>query len=281
MQGLRREVHAELAPEVEARAARASARELLEKDEEIRERERQIAALKHQVMSLSKKLPRPHAQALGLVREETLAQRLASRCPNDQIVPISKAARGADILQRVAAPSGRACGTILWESKRTASWGKTWVPKLREDQRRGNHTVAVIVSDVLPEVGRSLTQVDGVWVATLDVAPDLAVMLREKLIDVASARGARARRDDLKGLAYDYLTGEAFVAHVRVIIEAAHKMRGGLEQERRTLQTRWAERERQIESVVEGLAGVYGDLRGLGAALPIVEQLELPVPEPL
>lgn len=278
-QSLRREVRAELAPEVERKAAQMNARELREKAEEVRERDRQIASLKRQVTGLSKKLPSPRAQALGDIRQQTLAQRLASRCPHDEITAVPRGVRGADIVQVVRAPSGSACGTILWEAKRAANWSNGWVAKLRKDQRQGNHAVAVIVSDALPEPDCSLAQVDGIWAADIDVAPDLAVMLRDTMIQVADARGARARRDDLKGLAYDYLAGPAFAAHVIAIVECARSMRDGLEQERRALQARWAEREQQIHGVVAELAGIYGDLRGLGTALPTIEHLELPPPE--
>lgn len=278
-QTLKKEVRAELAPEVEKKAARLKAAELRDKQEEVRERDRQIATLRRQVTTLSKKLPSPRAQALGDVRQETLAQRLASRCPQDEIVAVPKGVRGADIVQRVRAPSGIVCGTILWESKRATNWSKAWVRKLREDQRQGHHTVAVIVSEALPEPDSSLAEVDGIWVTDLDVAPDLATLLRDTVIQVAAARGARAQRDDLKGLAYDYLAGPGFAQHMIAVIENAHKMRTSLDQERRALQARWAEREQQIQNVVSELAEIYGDLRGLGAELPTIEHLELPQPD--
>jgi hypothetical protein len=278
-QSLKKQVRDELAPAAERKAQQRTAKALREKDEEVRERDRQIASLKRQVTNLSKKLPSPRAQALGDVRQETLAQRLAGRCPQDEITAVPRGVRGADIVQRVRAPSGVLCGTILWESKRAANWSKGWVRKLREDQRQGNHSMAVIVSDALPEPDCSLAHVDGIWVAEFNVAADLATLLRDTVIEVAAARGARARRDDLKGLAYDYLAGPDFSAHVIAIVENAHRMRQNLEQERRALQLRWAEREQQIESVVGELAGIYGDLRGLGAALTPIEQFELPAPE--
>lgn len=278
-QSLKREIRAELAPEVEKKAARLRARELRDEEEKVRERDRQITALRRQVTNLSKKLPSPRAQALGDVRQETLAQRLASRCPSDEIPHVPRGVRGADIVQRVRGSSGSVCGTILWESKRATTWSKSWVRKLREDQRKGNHTMAVIVSEALPQPDCSLAEVEGIWVVDLDVAPDLAVLLRDTVLQVASARGARAQRDDLKGLAYDYLAGPEFASHVIAIVETAHKMRASLDQERRALQARWAEREQQIAAVVRELAEIYGDLRGLGTALPVIEQLELPPPE--
>ena len=228
--------------------------------------------------SLTKQLPPSRAQALGFTREETLAQQLARRCPNDTIAPVARGTRGADIVQRVRAPAGGICGTILWESKRAANWNRSWLRKLQQDQRQGNHQFAVLVSDVLPRSDCTLIQVDGIWVVDFDLAADLAILLRDTVIKVAAARGARAKREDLKGLAYDYLAGPRFASHVQAIIESAQRMRQSLELERRALQAKWAEREQQIDTVVGELAVIWGDLRGLGTALAPVEQLELPAP---
>jgi hypothetical protein len=49
-----------------------------------------------------------------------------------------------------------------------------------------------------------------------------------------------------------------------------------VEREKRALQARWSERERQIDAFAFEVAGIYGDLQGLGAAPPAIEQLELP-----
>ena len=275
-QSVKKELRAEMAADVQKQAALQAAKEVRAKDEEVREANRQIAALKRQVTNLSKKLPPSRAQALGDVRQETLAGRLATRCPQDEIAAVPRGVRGADVIQSVRDPSGRVCGTIVWESKRAANWNRSWVTKLRDDLRRGNHTIGVIVSDALPDPDSSLTEIDGIWITNIDVAGDLAVILRDSVIQVASARGARARRDDLKGRAYDYLAGPQFASHIHAVIESAQAMRGNLELERRALQVRWGEREQHINAVVLELASIYGDLRGIGAALPTIEILELP-----
>lgn len=273
---VRGELRAENQKEVERQAQRLAAKEVREKDEEVRERDRQIASLRRQVTTLSRKLPAPRAQSLGDVRQETLAQNLAVRCPQDEFTEVAHGVRGADVVHSICDSTGQVRGSIFWESKRAANWNNRWPAKLREDVRRGNHAVGVIVSDVLPDPDRAIINLDGVWVTTLEVAPDLAVLLRDGILQIANARGSRARRDDLKGLAYDYLAGPEFASHVEAIIENARKMRLTLDKERRSLTAGWAEREQQINTVVLELAGVYGDLRGLGAALPVIEMLELP-----
>lgn len=278
-QQIKTELRAESQEQVKAEAKRLATKELREKDEEVRESQRQIAGLRRQVTALNKKLPVGRAQALGDVREETLAQRLIGRCPQDEIVAVSKRAGGVDLVQSVRDPSGCICGTIGWESKRTANWSKGWVPKLRDDLRRGNHTVGVIVSDALPDPDRIIVNIDGIWVTNLEAAPDLAVLVRDAVVQVASARGARGRREDLKGAVYDYMCGPEFVGRVSVIVENLQTMRAGIDLERRAVTARLSEREKQLDTVVIEVAGIYGDLRGLGSALPQIQTLELPQSE--
>jgi hypothetical protein len=277
-QRIKNELNAENHEQMKAEAKRMAAKEVREIGEVVRERDRQISGLKRTVTALNKKLPAGRAQALGDVREETLAQSLIARCPQDEVLAVSKRGGGADLVQSVRDLSGCICGTIAWESKRAASWSKGWVPKLRDDMRRGNHTVGVIVSDVLPDPDRIIVNIDGIWVTTLDAAPDLAVLLRDAVVQVAMARGARGRRDDLKGVVYDYMVGP-FGERMTVIVENLHKMRSGIDLERRALNARLSERETELDTVVVEFAGIYGDLRGLGSALPPIQTLELPAPE--
>jgi hypothetical protein len=154
-----------------------------------------------------------------------------------------------------------------------------WVPKLRDDLRRGNCTVGVIVSDVLPDPDRIIVNIDGIWVTTLDAAPDLAVLLRDGITQVATARGARGRRNDLKGLVYDYVCSPEFTGRVAVIVENLQRMRDDIGKERRTVNARLSERDTQLDAVVIEVAGIYGDLRGLDSALLPIQTLELPAPD--
>jgi len=135
----------------------------------------------------------------------------------------------------------------------------------------------VIVSDALPDPDRTLSRIDGVWVVTIDVAGDVATILRHALVEVAAVRGSAAQRDDLKGRVYDYIASSDFVDRIVSIVETTHRMRQDLDLERRALQTRWAARERQIDSVLMDIANVIGDLQGIGASLPPVKALELPI----
>jgi hypothetical protein len=108
------------------------------------------------------------------------------------------------------------------------------------------------------------------------IATPFCAVLRAWLIGIVEARGARARRDDLKGRAYDYLTGPAFAQRLRGAVETAIRMGESLEAERRVCAAKFADREQQIHDVVCELAGLYGDVTGMGATPIAIEALELP-----
>jgi hypothetical protein len=52
-------------------------------------------------------------------------------------------------------------------------------------------------------------------------------------------------------------------------------MKNDIDKERTAMEKNWAKREKQLFRVVSNMAGVYGDLGGLGAQLQTVKALEL------
>ena len=78
----------ELAPEIErraqAKAERLAAGQLREKDEEVREARKKVAAVKRDMTKLQRRMPPERAQELGVVRQETLADTLRSLFPWDR-----------------------------------------------------------------------------------------------------------------------------------------------------------------------------------------------------
>ena len=90
-------------------------------------------------------------------------------------------------------PNGLSCGSILWESKRTKSFSKAWLPKLRDDQRAARASIAVIVTQAMPDGIETFALVDGVWVCSWQCAKGLAMALRAGLIEVSKSQ-ARFRR---------------------------------------------------------------------------------------
>jgi len=243
----------------------------------VKEKEEQIASMQRQIEDLKRKAEQGSQQLQGEVLELEFENLLRAKFPFDAIEPVPKGEFGADLIQRVAGPSGALCGSIIWEMKRTKGWAKDWIPKLHEDQRRAQADVAIIVSTALPPGVKTFDQVDGVWVTDFRCAVPIALALRQFLIDVSAARIAGEGQQSKMELVYEYLTGPHFRRRVGAIVEKFTEMRADLEKERKAMQKLWAKRETQITIVLDATAGMMGDLQGIaGKALKEIDGFELP-----
>src|SRR3989339_691034 len=123
---------------------------------------------------LARKLEQGSQQTQGEVLELELEEILRAQFPQDEILPVPKGVKGADIIQKVLDRSGRVCGQIVWESKKTKNWVEGWIQKLKEDQRAIKADLAVIVSVVLPEDVKGFALRSSVWVCDVKMVCALA-----------------------------------------------------------------------------------------------------------
>ncbi len=240
--------------------------------------EMKLSDARRQASELKRKLEQSSQQAQGEVLEIELEKVLKRAFPEDKIEPIAKGKSGADILQKVY-NAGQCCGMIVWESKNTRNWSKTWLGKLRTDQRRAKAELAVLVSTALPKDVSHFAQVDGVWVTEFSLIPGVATALRINLIQVALLKRSSNSKHEKMELLYQYLSSTEFKHRIEGIVEAFRSMQDDLNKERQTMERQWAKREKLIQLVVENISGMYGDMQGIvGQALPKIRRLELPAP---
>jgi hypothetical protein len=242
----------------------------------VAEKDQTIASMQQKIEELKQKAEQGSQQMQGEVQELELEALLRAKFPFDTVEPVPKGEFGGDALQRVVSPGGQACGTILWESKRTRNWSDGWLAKLREDQRAAKAELAVIVSQVLPKGVETFDVVDGVWVASPRAALPVATILRHSLLQVSLARQASEGQHTKTEMVYQYLTGPRFRHRVEAIVEAFTSMQEDLDKERKAIMKQWAKRDAQIERVMNATVGMYGDLQGIaGKSLLEIEGLEL------
>lgn len=242
----------------------------------VMEKEQTIASMQKQIEELKRRAEQGSQQLQGEVQELELEAMLTSKFPLDQISPVAKGEHGGDVLHRVAGSFGQACGTILWESKRTKNWSDGWLIKLREDQRQAKAEIAIIVSQALPKEVETFEFIDGVWVTHPKVALPLAIAMRNTLMEVAGARQASEGQQTKMEMVYQYLMGPRFRQRVQAIVEGFSSMKEDLDKERKVIMKQWAKREEQIDRVMMATVGMYGDLQGIaGKTLQEIEGLEL------
>jgi hypothetical protein len=259
-------------------ATREQARKEVEGELKLKvaEKEQTISSMQKQIEELKRRAEQGSQQLQGEVMELELEALLRTRFPRDTIEPVAKGVHGGDVLHHVLGPIGQACGTILWESKRTKNWSDSWLVKLREDQREAKAEVAILSSVALPKGVDSFELVEGVWVTHPRVAIPLATALRQSLIDLATARQVGEGQQTKTEMVYQYLTGPRFRQRVQAIVEAFSSMQEDLDKEKKAITKQWAKRQEQIERVMQSTVGMYGDLQGIaGRTLQEIEELEI------
>lgn len=247
------------------------------------EQQHVIAQLKKQLTDatkakddLARKLEQGSQQTQGEVLELELEEILKAEFPQDEILPVPKGVKGADVIHRVIDGSGRLCGQIIWESKKTKAWSEGWIQKLKDDQRVIKADLAVIISSVLPTDVKGFSLRNGVFVCDIKLAINLASLLRYDLLKVSEANRALEGKDEKKDVVYAYVNSTDFKQRIQAIAEAFIEMKNDIDKEKRSYQAIWAKREKQVQRVIDNTFGIYGDLKGLtGGTLQEIKMLEL------
>lgn len=224
---------------------------------------------------LNRKLQQGSQQIQGEVLELELEDVLRDCCRLDEVLPVPKGVRGADVLQRVTTRSGVCCGLIIWEAKHTKNWSDGWISKLKDDQQQARADIAVLVTDVLPKGVEYFGKKDNVWITIPKYVPNLVATLRMILEEVAQTKRAVASKNETVEALFNYLTGPDFANRVEAIMRGFIGMKEELDEEKRVTSRRWAKREKQLELVLGNTSGMYGDLQGLiGTSLKPIAALE-------
>lgn len=243
----------------------------------VSEKDQTIASMQRTIEELQRKAEQGSQQLQGEVQELELESLLRLKFPYDTIEPVPKGEFGGDTLQRVISPAGVSAGTILWEAKRTKNWSNGWLAKLRDDQRMAKAEISVLISQALPDGVETFDVVEGVWVAHPRVIIPIAVIMRNTLLQLSTARLVNEGQQTKAEMVYQYLTGPRFRQRIEAIVEAFSCMQGDLDKERKAIMKQWAKRSEQIDRVMNATVGIYGDLEGIaGKSMQEVKGLEFP-----
>ena len=239
------------------------------------ELQKQLDDTKKALDEAQRKADQKSQQLQGEVLELDLEARLREAFPADEISPVPKGMEGADILQKVRNNHGQTAGIIVWETKRTKAWNNSWLAKLREEKRKLNTSIAILVSDILPGEIENFGLYENIWVTSYSYALALASVLRMSLFEVAIAKSATAHKDERLEALFTYLTNDSFRNRFEAQVESIIELNNDLEAEKRSTVRSWKKREMQIRRLTNNIASMYGELQGIiGNALPSIQSLD-------
>ena len=229
----------------------------------MREMEKQLEDQKKLVDAMKRKQEQGSMQLQGEVQELALEELLRSAFPFDMITEVGKGVRGADCIQTVRNNFGQECGKIIYESKRTASFGNDWIEKLKADMRSLGAEIAVIVTKVMPKDMDCFGIKDGVWICNFSEVKALSGVLRDGVIRVFATAKNNENKGDKMHLLYGYLTSHEFAEQWKAIREGFMAMKLSIQKERDAMERLWKQREKQLEKVLLNAAHVRGSIEGI------------------
>ena len=246
------------------------------------EKNKVIEDQKKQLEEMSRKLEQGSMQIQGEVQELSIEDTLNTAFPIDDFEPVPTGTEGADVLQQVKNPSLQVSGRILWESKNTKNWGGTWIKKLKDDQIEARADIAVLVTKAMPKDfdDRDFGQLDGVWIIKMSLVVPVAHLLRTGILQISVVRNSNDGMEERMQLLHGFLTSPDFKNKMEAIIQTFGDMQNELEKEKRSFKAKWKRSQKNIDRVIDNVAGMWGDFQGLlGNELGTIPALELDEPE--
>lgn len=240
-----------------------------------KEKEQIIESLKKSLEEAQRKASQGSQQLQGEVLELELEEILKREFPIDDILPVGKGIRGADVVQIIHDKIGKEVGKIVWESKRTKAFGGDWIEKLKEDMRSEKADMAVLVSSVLPQEISLFGFKDGVYITTFEGFLPVALMLRKSILDMSVTKALSVGKNEKIEALYSYITSAEFAHKIESMLETFSQMKQTLDKEKKSMESHWAQREKQIEILQKNTLTIHGSFSGLiDKPLPQIKSLE-------
>ena len=236
------------------------------------EKEKKLQDALKQIEIMKTKMQQGSQQLQGEVLELDLEETFRATFPDDEVEPVGKGVKGADIRQIVKSPRGYVCGIILWETKRTKAWSDGWCTKLKDDLRSEKANIPVIITAKLPDtVKNGFGFHNGVVVVGYEYVLPLATLLRKNLLDAGFERAKSAHKGEKSDYLYEYITSHEFKQQVEAMLEIYKDMQVQLAREKAAFEKIWKVREGQAQRLIKATANVVGSIQGrVGqSALPV------------
>jgi hypothetical protein len=201
-------------------------------------------------------------QVKGDIGEISVSSHLNALYALDDITRTAKGANGADILQIVSSDGVNNCGKIYLEIKRTQSYEKSWLPKLKSDGREKKANVLMLISQTLPPEMTHPKCIDGIWICSFYNYEHLLQLHRDYLI--SGHKSSQAQQNSISGsmLTYNYVNSDDFTRVVENFYANLNKEEELVKKEQRCMNSSWSERLTTSAILGKDMDNIIGTLRG-------------------
>ncbi|TAY85039.1 DUF2130 domain-containing protein (plasmid) [Rhizobium ruizarguesonis] len=225
--------------------------------------------LSEKVAELTRALDKKTNEELGEGAEVDLFESLKAEFENDKIERINKGQPGADILHTVM-HNGKACGTIIYDSKNHNAWRNDFVTKLASDQMAAKAEHAILSTSKFPAGVRQLHVQDGVLIANPARVVALISVVRQHIVQTHTLRMSGEEKTHKTAALYSFITSERCADLFKRIDTHAEDLLDLQIREKKAHETTWKQQGELIRSVqkVRGeLTRQIDDIIGTGEAV--------------
>ncbi len=233
-----------------------------------------VTRLTNDMRQATKRIDQGSVQSQGEAGEVLIEETLKNKYPNDEILEIPKGKKGADVLHKIKANSGKVAGTILYESKITKVFKKDWIKKLKTDMSDNSSDVGVIVTSVYPSGMKKASLVDGIWICSFYEFEVLSLALREKMISLFKNNLVRSVDGQVPQKLFEYLVSNEFKLAMESMLKPIHEMEKQITSEEMAFKKQWKLRREMIKSVLTGTSDFTTSVQYIvGSGFPQIEGL--------
>jgi hypothetical protein len=166
-------------------------------------------SLKKKLQEAERKLDQKSAHELGHWPEANLTLALREAFPEDEIRPVGKGVKGADIIHAVRY-KGEICGSIVIDSKNHLQWRESFVDKLLDDQLSAEGQHAILSTAIFPQGAKDLSIRRDVILAKPNQVVAVVDLLRRTLINNYILGRSRADEGRKKDRLYQLITSDPY-----------------------------------------------------------------------
>lgn len=194
--------------------------------------------MQSQLDQLSRKLNKQIADQLGKEAEVDLLVELNKAFPTDDIDPVRRGVKGADIIHDILVDS-KCIGRIVYESKNVSNWNNNFIAQAKRYQTQYETPNVIVVSRSFPQKKRGLCIFKNIPIVDPHMAVCLAAIIREGICEIGHARATRVGRNDKANQLFDYILSAKFVTRFREIADSVDSLRGRQQKARDWHENAW------------------------------------------
>ena len=230
----------------------------------IKEYDRKISDQKKTIEDLRAETEKTKLKINAEDREAPFEEKLKSCFTDDNFEAIG-GIEGFEFMEVVINDQRQECGRIIYEGVKGEddNFGGR-IRKLKEDREMAGVEFAVLVSNTLPGNMEKLNINDGLLTCRYGELKNVAVLLRQMLLREYDAKESANEKNRMLVKMGEYLSGNEFRDGLVSIVTGSSTVKEQINKEKQAMHSIWAQREKQADLIIESVAGIYGNAKGIG-----------------